>query len=102
MREAHNIEQVGALPIDYMGFIFYEKSPRPVAILPAVQSPHTMQKVGVFVNASTAEISQRVAEHMLNAVQLHGGESPAQCEELRKEGLLLVKAFGIAQEFDWT
>lgn len=102
MRVAHNIEQVGALPIDYMGFIFYEKSPRHVSILPALQLPHTIQKVGVFVNASTAEILQRVAEHKLNAVQLHGGESPAQCEELRKEGLLLFKAFGIAQDFDWT
>jgi phosphoribosylanthranilate isomerase len=77
MRDAENIQAVAALPIDYMGFIFYEKSPRYVTHPNAgrVQNPASVKKVGVFVNEKIEIIVQKVIEYQLEAVQLHGNET---------------------------
>jgi phosphoribosylanthranilate isomerase len=64
-----------------IGFIFAPASPR--AITPeaaraiAATLPPFLQRVGVFVDLPVAEV-RRVAGHVgLDAVQLHGGETPA-------------------------
>lgn len=101
MREASNIAELGALAIDYMGFIFYAKSPRNIISLPTVALPTHIKKVGVFVNAGTEKVKNTVSEYQLNAAQLHGEESPEQCEKLQHEGLEIFKAFGIDKDFDW-
>ncbi|MCA1745731.1 MAG: hypothetical protein LC643_08550 [Bacteroidales bacterium] len=60
MRYAANIALLGELEPDYMGFIFYNKSPRYVHGLlpPRVVSdiPGDIKKTGVFVNAPLEEI----------------------------------------------
>ncbi|MDR3188690.1 MAG: phosphoribosylanthranilate isomerase, partial [Prevotellaceae bacterium] len=52
MKDADNIAEVARLQPDYMGFIFYESSPRFAGSLPPealdVLSPRTL-RVGVFV-----------------------------------------------------
>ena len=58
MREAENIRQVEQTGADRMGFIDYEGSPRYVADVPEYL-PETVQKVGVFVNASLPRIRER-------------------------------------------
>ena len=75
MREAENIRQVEQTGADWMGFIDYEGSPRYVPGVPEYL-PETVQKVGVFVNASLSQIRERVATWQLDYVQLHGKESP--------------------------
>lgn len=64
-----------------IGFVFAPSSPR--AIAPeaaraiAVTLPPFLQRVGVFVDLPVAEV-RRIAGHVgLDAVQLHGGETPA-------------------------
>ena len=101
MRELENIQQLAALPIDYMGFIFYAKSPRHVTQVLELDLPTHIRKVGVFVNANTEVIKNAVVENKLNSVQLHGQESPAECAEIRMMGLEVFKAFGIDVGFDW-
>lgn len=102
MRDAENIRQLAALPIDYMGFIFYDKSPRHIIQVPELDLPTHIRKVGVFVNASTDTIRKTVIENQLDAIQLHGQESAAECAELCAAGLEVFKAFGIDTDFDWT
>ena len=49
MKYVENIQQVGALQPDYLGFIFYEKSKRNFeGIIPDL--PSAIKKTGVFVN----------------------------------------------------
>lgn len=106
MREAENIRQVEALGIDWMGFIFYPRSPRfvgevlgEVPIVGAVcESP--VRKVGVFVNASPEEMMEAAQKYKLDYLQLHGNESPDDCYALQKRGFALIKAFSIASEED--
>jgi phosphoribosylanthranilate isomerase len=54
-------------------------------------------RVGVFLNHTVAEICRTVTIANLNAVQLHGTESSAFCQELRQclPEIELIKAFRV-------
>ncbi|MBZ9779471.1 phosphoribosylanthranilate isomerase [Psychroflexus sp. CAK8W] len=82
MKNPENIQALAKLDIDYMGFIFYEKSPR-FAEHP-VELTERIQKVGVFVNDTVEQILEKVEEFQLNVIQLHGHETPEFCEELNQ------------------
>ncbi len=83
MKHKDNIIEVAKLQPDYLGFIFYEKSTRFFdGITP--QLPKTIKKTGVFVNASINYIISKIKKHNLQAVQLHGNESPEFCLELKR------------------
>ncbi|MGY5255478.1 phosphoribosylanthranilate isomerase [Sphingobacterium spiritivorum] len=103
MKYPENIRETGLLNIDYMGFIFYEGSKRCVAELSAsdIELPDRIQRVGVFVNASAVTIKNKIRTYGLHGVQLHGTESPQLCEEIKASGVLVIKAFGIENNFDW-
>ena len=94
MREAENIRQVEQTGADWMGFIDYEGSPRYVPGVPEYL-PETVQKVGVFVNASLSRIRERGTAWQLDFVQLHGKESPEFCREVQQTGLRVIKAFSL-------
>ncbi|RMA56798.1 phosphoribosylanthranilate isomerase [Ulvibacter antarcticus] len=77
-----NTSEVAMLQPDYLGFIFYDKSPRDFSgEIPSL--PKHIKKVGVFVNASLEEISEKIKKYNLDVIQLHGEESPTFCEKLR-------------------
>lgn len=105
MRDSANIEQVRCLNPDMIGLIFYARSPRFVGTEPL---PHLTAsfapalKVGVFVNETVAVVADIAARFRLNAVQLHGNESPAECAALRQAGLKVIKAFGISSTADFA
>jgi len=69
------------LGADMLGFFFYAKSPRAVSREAAAQICRTVtvEKVGVFVNETEANIRQTFQECGLTALQFHGDESPAFC-----------------------
>ncbi len=100
MRDPANIAEVAALQPDYMGFIFYEKSPRFVGDdfeMPAI--PVGIKKVGVFVNETTEAIVNKVNRYKLDFVQPHGNESSAQCLDLKDQGVKIIKAFSVDKDF---
>lgn len=104
MRDVENIRAVAALHPDYMGFIFYEKSPRYVGSefgLP-VDLDSSINRVGVFVNHTKTFIKEKVVTHKLDYVQLHGEESVALCEELKSEGIRVIKVFRVDEDFDFN
>ncbi|WP_294083014.1 phosphoribosylanthranilate isomerase [Proteiniphilum sp. UBA5384] len=97
MREASNILEVEHLGTDWMGFIFYPKSPRYVGeTLPYI--PENVKRVGVFVNEDHERVLALAEKNRLDILQLHGDESPEICQKLREKGFLMVKAFGIATD----
>jgi len=80
---------------DAIGFIFYKKSPRCVTAKTAKEIcsklPPFVQRVGVFVS-ETAEKINRIADRCgLDAVQLHGDESPAFCKKIRRRVIKAVR-----------
>jgi phosphoribosylanthranilate isomerase len=102
MRDAANIREISALKPDYMGFIFYERSPRFVGS--QYQFPDLVsdiKKVGVFVNASTSDVMEKHGQYGLDFLQLHGNESVAQVKELKNEGVRIFKVFSVDDSFDF-
>jgi phosphoribosylanthranilate isomerase len=99
------LDQISELDIDYVGFIFYSKSPRYVVgkLSPEELAalPSRIQKVGVFVNEDQQLIRQLVFDYQLDFVQLHGIESPEVCQDLQQQDIRVIKAFGVGEQFDF-
>lgn len=107
MKLAANIAAVAALQPDYLGFIFYEKSPRFISDVSAElikYVPAEIKTVGVFVDEDLETVKKKVNLYQLKAVQLHGNESPEYCEELKSafKSLEVIKAFGVDEDFDFA
>lgn len=106
MRQQDNIEELVALKPNFIGFIFYEKSPRFVGEEldeEYVKSiPKNIKKVGVFVNANPGYILNMVKKYDLQYAQLHGNEMPDICRSLRQKGVNIIKAFSIDEKFNFA
>lgn len=104
MRDAENISDVGRLLPDYMGFIFHPVSPRYVGEQFSVPHnlPSAIIRVGVFVNENVEIILDRAKTFNLSAIQLHGNEPASICFELKSNGLKVIKAFSIGENFDFS
>ncbi len=106
----YNTSEVAKLQPDYLGFIFYDKSPRNFeGDIPDL--PKTIKKVGVFVDEAIDMILQKIEKFDLDAIQLHGNESPDYCRELKKHchaeldsasQYEIIKVFSIKDEFDFS
>ena len=88
---------------DALGFNFYKPSPRYITPQTAreiiEQLPDSILKVGVFVNEESPKLVQNIAnESGINALQLHGDESPDYCNELADQ--YLIKALAVSHDFD--
>jgi phosphoribosylanthranilate isomerase len=108
--QAHAIAK---MRVNALGFICVPSSPRyirAIAIgqitssLLVTQSESAIDLIGVFLNTSASEICQTVLQAGLNAVQLHGDESPEFCEQLRSQlistnpKIKLVKALRVKDQ----
>ncbi|WP_128548823.1 phosphoribosylanthranilate isomerase [Larkinella soli] len=106
MRDSDNIQELLAVSPDFMGFLFFDKSPRfvgedlDVDLLKSF--PRHVKKVGVFVNASPDYILRNVKKYDLQYVQLHGSENPEFCRNLRNRGASIIKAFSVDASFNFS
>ncbi len=89
----------------YIGFVFFEKSPRNVsfaqaaALAPLV--PVGICKVALTVNATDVFLDQLMAQVPLDMIQLHGSETPERVAEIKaRTGLPVMKAVGISDAAD--
>ena len=83
MKYQENILVVAKLQPDYLGFIFHKNSPRYFEnIIPKI--PNTIKKVGVFVDAELNDINDKINKYDLQAIQLHGKETPEFCRKLKE------------------
>ena len=98
MTQVQQIEHLPSLGVSFAGFIFYPKSPRFVLrhlTTDTIRKQNSINKVGVFVNASVEHVLQMVDECRLHMVQLHGDETPKYCEKIA-DYISVVKAFRIS------
>ncbi|MPS67007.1 MULTISPECIES: phosphoribosylanthranilate isomerase [Novosphingobium] len=89
----------------HAGFVFFPRSPRNVtpaqAALLSQQAGNRIGKVGLFVDADDAAIAEAVAGARLDALQLHGSESPERAAQLRDRfGIAVWKALSVATAED--
>ena len=92
--------ELATLEPDYLGFIFYDKSPRYFqSYIPALDD--RIRRVGVFVNEDPQRILALKEQHNLDILQLHGDESQEDCAALRSEAEIW-KVFGLNRDFDFN
>ena len=99
--QAQAIAQMG---VNALGFICVPSSPRYISAsaIADITASLNLDLVGVFLNASAHEINQTVTQGGLNAVQLHGDESPEFCHQLRShlDQIKLIKALRVRNQAD--
>ncbi|MFC7348569.1 phosphoribosylanthranilate isomerase [Chryseobacterium zhengzhouense] len=82
------VQELISLKTDFLGFIFYEKSPRYVLDhldLEEISEIRHHGKVGVFVNETAERIIEISEKADLNFIQLHGDESEDFIVELKQK-----------------
>ena len=89
----------------YVGFVFFEKSPRYVtlttAAVLAASVPEGVCKVALTVNADDAFFDAMLAQVPIDMLQLHGSESPDRVLAVKaRYGLPVMKAVGVADADD--
>jgi phosphoribosylanthranilate isomerase len=105
LREAAHVDAAVRGGAAYVGFVFFAKSPRHVALsdaarLAAAVAPG-VAKVALTVDADDAALDALLAEVPVDMLQLHGHESPERVGEVRaRYGLPVMKAVGVAGEED--
>lgn len=101
MTDFEQLKTLEEFGIEFAGLIFYEGSKRFVSNKLEDQKSQIrnlqIKRVGVFVNARTEDIKEKVKEYGLSYVQLHGDESPEFCEEIKKF-IPVIKAVRINDE----
>lgn len=106
MRDEQNVREVIAAGADWVGLIFYSRSPRLVSERSEflrsrfVHEGRKIRKIGVFVDATLEEMMSIAETYQLDFLQLHGQESPDVCYALQKRGLGVIKVFSIAEAAD--
>lgn len=102
----HNIAEVAKLQPDYLGFIFYDKSPRFFNAEEIPQLPAGVKKGGVFVDENISKVIELTKKHALDIIQLHGSETNAYVRDLQSNlefsDTLVWKAFSLDDEFDFS
>ncbi len=101
MTDVDQVRDLDEMGVEFCGFIFYPKSPRYIfKHVPSTEIKKIkgkINKVGVFVNAYTDEIVRIVDDCGLYLVQLHGDETPRECEKISSY-VTTIKAFRLGND----
>ena len=107
LTKINQIQELISLNTDFLGFIFYEKSPRFVLnhlSLEEISEINHQGKVGVFVNETVEKISEISEKAKLSFIQLHGDEDEKFILQLRQilgNNIKIIKVIRIGnQSFD--
>lgn len=105
LKEPEHVAAAAEAGAAYVGFVFFEKSPRNVGLEHArdlaVDVPVGVAKVGLTVNADDAFLDRLLDTVPLDMLQLHGKERPERVADVRaRYGLPVMKAIGIAEAAD--
>jgi phosphoribosylanthranilate isomerase len=89
----------------FTGFVFYPPSPRSLGTAQAASLvagvPPGITRVGVFVDPDDTLLDNLLTKMPLDMVQLHGSETPARAEAIKRRfGTKVMKAIKVASELD--
>ena len=89
--------------VDYLGFVFYEKSPRNINLTDIkILSKYNKKNssfVAVTVNPSDEFIKRNILGNF-DFIQLHGSESKGRVADIKRMGLKVIKAIKVKEEKD--
>ena len=103
LHPARDVQLCINLGVNFLGFVFYTKSPRNVN-LKEIKKLKTYKKlnskfVAVTVDPSDEFIKNIVLENF-DYIQLHGSETKERVKEIKSMGLKIIKAIKVKDESD--
>jgi phosphoribosylanthranilate isomerase len=105
VRDRTAIDAAAAGRADYVGFVFFGKSPRNLSLDEAGglagTVPSGIRRIGLFVNADDEAIGAAVRAARLDGVQLHGDEGPDRVAAVKvRFDVEVWKAISVATRAD--
>ena len=95
MTRDEDVDAAVALGVDAVGFVFWGPSPRALSIASAARLvarvPPTIDAVGLFVDASRAEVDAVLDAVPLTLLQFHGDETPADTRGFRVPSMKVAR-----------
>lgn len=96
MTTPRNVGEVCLSFPDYIGYIFFKESLRYVGDDPDPllfsMVPANIKKAAVFVNEGIVKMMEIAGKYNIDHIQLHGNEGTGICDELRGNGITVIKA----------
>jgi phosphoribosylanthranilate isomerase len=105
LRTPDDVASAVAAGARYVGFVFFEKSPRHLSLSEARALaqlvPMGVAKVALVVNADNDALDRLTEKVPIDMLQLHGTETTARVIEIKaRYGLPVMKAVGVADASD--
>ena len=104
LTKTDQIHELISMKVDFLGFIFYKKSPRFVLNSLSLEDMESLKhngKVGVFVNETIENVVEISRKANLNYIQLHGDEDDIYIAELKRQlnpEIKIIKVLRIGSE----
>ena len=103
LHPARDVQLCIDLSVDFLGFVFYEKSPRNLSFKEIKKLKNYVKKdslfVAVTVNPNNDFIEKIISENF-DYIQLHGSEDNERLKEIKSMGLKIIKTIKINTQSD--
>ena len=103
LNPARDVQLCIDLEINYLGFVFYEKSPRNVNISDINLLSKYDKKNSAFVAVTVDPSDEFIKKNIIGKfdfIQLHGSESKKRLDEIKSMGLNVIKAIKVKEKKD--
>ena len=105
LNPARDVQLCINLKINYLGFVFYEKSPRNVNLRDIKVLSRYQRKSSAFVAVTVDPSDEFIKKNLIgnfDYIQLHGSEKNERVDEIKDMGFKVIKAIKIkeAQDID--
>jgi phosphoribosylanthranilate isomerase len=103
LHPARDVQLCIDLKVNYLGFIFYKKSPRNISLANIKILSKYNKKNSAFVAVTVNPSDQFIKENLLGNfeyIQLHGSETKERVKEIKDMGFKIIKAIKVKEEED--
>ena len=103
LNPARDVQLCIDLKINYLGFVFYKKSPRNVNLQDIKVLSSYQKKRSAFVAVTVDPSNEFIKRNLIgnfDYIQLHGSEKNERVKEIKSMGLKIIKAIKIKNESD--
>ncbi len=91
------------LKVNYLGFVFYKKSPRNTILSEIKKLSNYDKKESAFVAVTVDPSNEFIKKNLIgnfDFIQLHGSESNERVEEIKGMGFKIIKVIKVKEEKD--